>query len=56
VDTSYSDIQLESFKIFSSVEPLVPEPKSNDEVTLSSKLHKAGFIRDMEEKEKPKGF
>jgi hypothetical protein len=33
----------------------VPEPKSDDEITLISELNEAGFGVDMVEDEEPKG-
>jgi hypothetical protein len=38
------------------VDPSVPEPKSDDEITLFSRLDEAGFVVDMVEEEEPKGY
>jgi hypothetical protein len=38
------------------VNPSVLEPKSDDEITLVSKLYEGGFVVDMEELNKPKGY
>jgi hypothetical protein len=43
-------------KRLSEVDPSVLEPKSDDEVILFSKLDEAGFVIDMGEKDKPKGY
>jgi hypothetical protein len=55
IDTS-NDIQIESFKRLIKVDPSVPEPKSDDNITHLSRLDQAGFIVDMVEKEEPKGY
>jgi hypothetical protein len=55
VDPS-SDIQMEGFKKLSKVDPSVPEPKSDNEITLFSRLDEARCILDMLEEEEPKGY
>jgi hypothetical protein len=50
------DIQMEDLKRLSEVDPSVPEPKSDDEITLVSRLDEARFVVDMVEKEEPKGY
>jgi hypothetical protein len=51
-----NDIQMESFKRLSEVDPSILEPKSDDEITLCSRLDKVGFIVDMVEEEEPKSY
>jgi hypothetical protein len=38
------------------VDPCIPEPKSNDEIALDSKLDEAGIVVDMVEEEESKGY
>jgi hypothetical protein len=47
---------MESFKRLSEVDPFVPEPKPDDEITLFSRLDKTRFVVDMVEEEEPKGY
>jgi hypothetical protein len=35
---------MEGFQKLSEVDPFIPKPKSDDEITLYSKLDEAGFI------------
>jgi hypothetical protein len=39
-----NNIQMEDFKRLSEVDPSVPEPKSDDEITLFSRLDEVGFV------------
>jgi hypothetical protein len=50
------DIQMEGFQRLSEVDPSVAEPKSDDEITVFSRLDKLEFVEDMVEKEEPKGY
>jgi hypothetical protein len=50
-----NDIQMEGFKRLSEVDQSVPEQKSDDVITLFSRLDEAGFVVDMVEEEEPKG-
>jgi hypothetical protein len=47
---------MEDFKRLSDMDPTVPEPKSDDKITLFSRLNEAGFVVDMVEEEKLKGY
>jgi hypothetical protein len=47
---------MEGFKRLPEVDSFVPEPKSDDEITLFSRLDEAGFIVDMVEEEEPKSY
>jgi hypothetical protein len=51
-----NDIQMEGFKRLSEVNPSIPEPKSDNEITLFSRLDEAGFIVDMVEEAELKGY
>jgi hypothetical protein len=51
-----NDIQMEGFKRLSEVDPSHPEPKSDDKITLVSRLDEAGFVVNMVEEEEPKGY
>jgi hypothetical protein len=51
-----NDIQMEGFKRCSEVDPSVPEPISDDEITLFSRLDEGGFVIDMVEEEEPTGY
>jgi hypothetical protein len=55
IDAS-NDISIEDFKRLSEMDLSVPEPKSNDESTLDSRLDEVGFVKDMGEEEEPKGY
>jgi hypothetical protein len=55
VDLS-SDIQIEGFKQLFKVESTIPEPKSDDKITVCSNLDKVGFVVDMGGKEEPNGY
>jgi hypothetical protein len=52
----FNDIQMVGFKRLSEVDRSVPEPKSDDEITLFSRLDEVGFFVDMVEEEEPKGY
>jgi hypothetical protein len=47
---------MEGFKRLSEIDLSVPEPKSDDEITLCSRLDDVGFVVDMVEEEEPKGY
>jgi hypothetical protein len=51
-----NDIQMEDFKRLSEVDPSIPEPKSDDTITVGSRLDERGFVVDMVEEEEPKGY
>jgi hypothetical protein len=51
-----NDIQMEDFKRLSEVDPSIPEPKSDDKITVYSRLDEGGFVVDMVEEEEPKGY
>jgi hypothetical protein len=51
-----NDIYMEGFKRLSEMVPAVPEPKSDDEITLISRLDEVGFVIDMMEKAEPKAY
>jgi hypothetical protein len=44
------------FKRLSEVDPSVPESKSDDEITLFSRLDEARFVVDIVEEEELKGY
>jgi hypothetical protein len=45
---------MEGFKRLSEVDPSVPEPKSDDEIIVLSRLGETGFVVDMVEEEEPR--
>jgi hypothetical protein len=47
---------MEGFKKLSEVDLSIPEPKSDDENILFSKLDEAEYVIDMVEEEEPKGY
>jgi hypothetical protein len=47
---------MEGFKRLSVVDPSVLEPKSDDEITLFSRLDEAAFVVDMVEEEELQGY
>jgi hypothetical protein len=47
---------MDGFKKLSEVDPSIAEPKSDDKITLFSKLDEARFVVDMVEEEEPKGY
>jgi hypothetical protein len=51
-----NDIQMEGFKRLSEVDPSVPEPKSDDQITLFPRLDEVEFVVDMVEEKEPKGY
>jgi hypothetical protein len=55
VDSS-SNIQMESFTKLSEVDPSIPEPKSDNKITLFSKIDDAEFVVDMVEHEELKRY
>jgi hypothetical protein len=51
-----NDIQMGGFKRLSEEGPSVPELKSDDEITLFSRLDEARFVVNMVEEEEPKDY
>jgi hypothetical protein len=47
---------MEGFKKLSEVDPSVVDPKSDDMITLFSKLNESGFVVDIGGEEEPKGY
>jgi hypothetical protein len=47
---------MEGFKKLSEVDPSVAEPKSDDEITLLSRLDELGIVIDIGEEEEPKRY